>query len=267
MSLRWRHNKHDSVSNHRPHDCLLNRLFRRRSKNTSKLRVTGLCLGNSPGAGQFPAQMNSNAENVSIWWRQHVKIMPNHCSPRDCFLEVLLHKIIFEYISTTGELVKLYTKPIIVINSHSALCRGIHFYGVKNTGSWSLCENGSGNWTDTVRVTSLLTRSCNTLCKSTSSRSYIPLSIIVITTRMCIIRHPYSGPNCLFTYDHSAANIHRTRTVCWAARIISMPYFWRGVSQQKCVYFIGCKPVHINLASWNIACVVVSSKKYNLHSR
>ena len=30
-----------------PHDCLLNRLFRRKSKKTSKLRVTGLCVGNS----------------------------------------------------------------------------------------------------------------------------------------------------------------------------------------------------------------------------
>ena len=31
-SLHWRHNGHDSVSNDQPHDCLLNRLFRRRSK-------------------------------------------------------------------------------------------------------------------------------------------------------------------------------------------------------------------------------------------
>ena len=70
-TLRWRHNGGDSVSNHQPHDCLLNRLFRRRSKNTSKLRVTGLCVGNSPGTGEFPAQMASNAENASIWWRNH----------------------------------------------------------------------------------------------------------------------------------------------------------------------------------------------------
>ena len=48
-ALRWRHNDHDGVSNHQPHGCLLNRLFRRRSKKTSKLRVTGLCVGNSPG--------------------------------------------------------------------------------------------------------------------------------------------------------------------------------------------------------------------------
>ena len=49
ISLRWRHNDHDGVSNHQPHGCLLNRLFRRRSNKTSKLRVTGLCVGNSPG--------------------------------------------------------------------------------------------------------------------------------------------------------------------------------------------------------------------------
>ena len=71
ITLQWRHNGHDSVSNHKPHDCLLNRLFRRRSKKTSKLRVTGLCVGNSPRTGEFPAQMDSYAENVSIWWRQH----------------------------------------------------------------------------------------------------------------------------------------------------------------------------------------------------
>ena len=49
--------------------CLLNRLFR--SKKTSKLRFTGLCDGNSPVTGEFPAQRASNAENVSIWWRHH----------------------------------------------------------------------------------------------------------------------------------------------------------------------------------------------------
>ena len=70
-ALQRRHNGRDGVSNHQPYDCLLNRLFRRRSKKTSKLRVTGLCAGNSPVTGEFPAQMASNAENVSIWWRHH----------------------------------------------------------------------------------------------------------------------------------------------------------------------------------------------------
>ena len=78
-SLLWRHNGHSSVSNHQPHDCLHNRLFRRRSKLTSKLRVTGLCVGNSPGTGEFPAQMASNAENASIWWRHHDLSGKNYC--------------------------------------------------------------------------------------------------------------------------------------------------------------------------------------------
>ena len=76
--LRWRQNGRDSVSNHQTHDCLLNRLFRRRSKKTSKLRVTGLCAGNSPGTDEFPAQMASNAENVSIWWRHHGHSLKPH---------------------------------------------------------------------------------------------------------------------------------------------------------------------------------------------
>ena len=70
-SLRWCHDEHDGVSNHQPHDCFLNRLFKHRSKKTSKPRVTCLCEGNSPVTGEFPAQRASNAENVSIWWRHH----------------------------------------------------------------------------------------------------------------------------------------------------------------------------------------------------
>ena len=61
--LHWRHNEHDGVSNHQPHGCLFNRSFGRRSKKTSKLRVTG--------TGEFPAQRASNTENVFIWWRHH----------------------------------------------------------------------------------------------------------------------------------------------------------------------------------------------------
>ena len=69
MSLQWRHNGHDSVSNQQPYGCLLDRLFRRRSKKPSKLRATGFCAGNPPETGEFLAQMTSNAENASIWWR------------------------------------------------------------------------------------------------------------------------------------------------------------------------------------------------------
>ena len=75
LTLHWCHNDHGGVSNHQPRGCLINCLIRRRSKKTSKLRVTGPCVGNSPGTGEFPAQMASNAENVSIWWRHHASAL------------------------------------------------------------------------------------------------------------------------------------------------------------------------------------------------
>ena len=74
LSLQWCQNEHDGVSNHQPHDGLLNHLFRRRSKKTSKLHVTGLCTGNSPLTGEFPTQRASSVENVSIWWCHHGSI-------------------------------------------------------------------------------------------------------------------------------------------------------------------------------------------------
>ena len=46
QSLQWRHNDCDGVWYYRRLVCLLNRLFRRRSKKTSKLRVTSLWEGN-----------------------------------------------------------------------------------------------------------------------------------------------------------------------------------------------------------------------------
>ena len=42
-ALQWPHNEHHGVSNHWFLDGLLNHLFWRTSKKTSKLRVTGLC--------------------------------------------------------------------------------------------------------------------------------------------------------------------------------------------------------------------------------
>ena len=64
------HYNNDSVSNYRHLDYLLNRLFGRWSRKTSKLRVTGLCKRNSPVTGDYSAQRFSNTENVSIWKRQ-----------------------------------------------------------------------------------------------------------------------------------------------------------------------------------------------------
>ena len=49
-----------------------NCLFRCRSKKTSKLCITGLCVGNPPVTGIFPSHRTRNAENVSIWRCHHV---------------------------------------------------------------------------------------------------------------------------------------------------------------------------------------------------
>ena len=67
ISLQWCHNGRDGVSNHRRLGCLLNRLLRRRSKKTSKLRVAGLYMEHPPVTGEFPAQRVSNAENIYIY--------------------------------------------------------------------------------------------------------------------------------------------------------------------------------------------------------
>ena len=70
-SLQRRHNVHEGVSNHPSHHCLLKRLFRWRSKKTSKLRVTSFVRG----IHRWPMNCRtkaSNAENCSIWWSHHV---------------------------------------------------------------------------------------------------------------------------------------------------------------------------------------------------
>ena len=62
ISLHWRHNDHDGVSNHQPRGCLLNRLFRQIKQN---IRHRPLC-GEFTGTGEIPAQRANYAENVSI---------------------------------------------------------------------------------------------------------------------------------------------------------------------------------------------------------
>ena len=75
IPLRWSHNGCDGVSNHQPHGCLLNLLFRRRSKKTSKLRVTGLCVW---GIHRWP--VNSLHKGPVTW-----KMFP--------FDDVIIHKL------------------------------------------------------------------------------------------------------------------------------------------------------------------------------
>ena len=76
-TLQWRHNERESqiTSLTIVYSTVL--FSRHWSKKTSKLRVTGLCAENSPVTGEFPEQMASNAENVSIRWRHHETLPDN----------------------------------------------------------------------------------------------------------------------------------------------------------------------------------------------
>ena len=53
----WCHNEHDCISNHQPHHCLLNHLFKAQINETWKLHITGFVRGihrwpvNSPHKG------------------------------------------------------------------------------------------------------------------------------------------------------------------------------------------------------------------------
>ena len=72
-TLQWRLNGRDGISNHQPHECLLNRLFRRRSKKTPKLCATGLCAGihrwpvNSPHKWPVTQKMFPFDDVIMIW--------------------------------------------------------------------------------------------------------------------------------------------------------------------------------------------------------
>ena len=69
--LQWRHYERNSVSNHRRLDCLLNRLFKRRSKKHQSSASLVFMMAIQRWPLNSPGQRSSNAEDVSIWWRHH----------------------------------------------------------------------------------------------------------------------------------------------------------------------------------------------------
>ena len=60
ITLQWRHNGRDGVLNHLPRHCLLNPLFRCRSRKTSNIRVICLCVGNSLVTGHHKCEDNTH---------------------------------------------------------------------------------------------------------------------------------------------------------------------------------------------------------------
>ena len=119
-ALQWRDNERDGVLNHQSHDCLLNRLFSRKSKKTSKLRVTGLCEGNSPVTGEFPAHRASNAENVSIWWRHHGEIQSTYSSTK---LETIWNRNSCDsfWMLSSMRCGRIYFTDLVIAQEHNTL--------------------------------------------------------------------------------------------------------------------------------------------------
>ena len=63
MALQWRHNERDVVSNHQLRHCLLNGLFRRRSKKTSNVGDRWISLTKGP----VTRKMFSFDDDIMVW--------------------------------------------------------------------------------------------------------------------------------------------------------------------------------------------------------
>ena len=59
-------------------------------RKDKKIRVTGLCAGNSPVTGECPAQTASNAETVFIWWRHREEWRDGDCAVISILLSSLI---------------------------------------------------------------------------------------------------------------------------------------------------------------------------------
>ena len=137
IALQWRHNGRDGVSNHQPHDCLLNRLFRHGSKKTSKIRITGLCAGNSSVTGEFPTQSASKAEYVSIWWCHYV-MRTNRMSDRQTILSLYSNIQLEDYETVSlsifmSSCVGVFVSKLIpkLIMKYYKMCTGTNFSEIK----------------------------------------------------------------------------------------------------------------------------------------
>ena len=87
-------------------------------RRKSKLRVTGLGAGNSPLTGEFPAQMASNAKNVSIWWRHHVTghLWGNLTGPHQTPLTIMHKAFPFHDAITLSETTIRWTITYTILN-------------------------------------------------------------------------------------------------------------------------------------------------------
>ena len=79
-SLQWRHNGRDSVSNHQPHIVFSTVYSDAVQRKLQAPRHWPFCgeFNGDRWIDEFPAQMASNAENISISWRHHATRIFGH---------------------------------------------------------------------------------------------------------------------------------------------------------------------------------------------
>ena len=162
------YNGHDDVSNHQPYDCLLNRLFRRWSKKTSKVHVTGLCEGISPVTGEFSAQRTSNVENASIWWRHHVRPLYLRTGGTELLsicptTEYPPHPNCFSTIEISGNAKGVNFKCHLNIRKHRPWAYILGFIELPYFGPWTVSADIFG-WTYLYLYLYLNRRICICIC-------------------------------------------------------------------------------------------------------
>ena len=102
------------------------RLFRRRSKKTWKLRVTGLCEGNPPVTGGFPSQRANNEDFFPR--RHHAIIRTNHDS------------VLWRIYAARGfnEVVSLQNNVYFVFGRHNVFIIECHMKWLKHVWVWPI---------------------------------------------------------------------------------------------------------------------------------
>ena len=137
-------------------------------KKTPKPRVTGLCEGNSPVTGEFPAQRASNAENVSIWWRHRGIISRHSC----------------HVLTRWGRVTHICVGHLTIINSNNGLF------------SWSAPNQYLNQWWNIVNWTL-----GNKLQWKFSRNSYIFVQRNAFENVTCKIPSISSRPQCVKVYQ------------------------------------------------------------------
>ena len=110
VSLQWRHNGRDGVSDHQPYDCSLNCIFKEQIKENSQSAASQASVREIHRWPVNSLTKTSNAKNVSIWWRHHVNgkyfRKPLYPAPARWYCKGLLCMLIIKTFEVKANLTK-----------------------------------------------------------------------------------------------------------------------------------------------------------------